>query len=147
MKAVVLAAGFGIALGAMPVASMAACATPSVRVNTLAALNTLLSNNTACVPAVTVPTMTWQEWHQPGTQGVASPIVDYKRGPGHAVDPSKPVGTWTVFGSDGRTFVRYDYGGGHIYSYQVWSNGDGTHSFCSANPEIVAKIKPGNGPC
>ena len=28
-----------------------------------------------------------------------------------------------------------------------WNNGNGTHSFCSANPEIVVRIKTGGGAC
>jgi hypothetical protein len=81
--------------------------------------------------------------HQPG--GV---LIDYKRGPADAVDPTKQVGNWSVTGRDGRSvFVTYDYGGGKIYTYAVWNNGDGTHSFCSANPEIKARIKSGGGAC
>lgn len=142
MKAVMFAASFGLALAGLPTTTMAACLAPSVRVNTLAALNTLLQGNTACVPPVTVPTMTWQELHQAG-----GALIDYKRGPADTVDPSKQVGTWAVTGVDGRAFVTFNYGTGGIYTYQVWNNGDGTHSFCSANPEIIGRIKPGGGAC
>lgn len=143
MKPLILAAGIGIALAGLPAVSMAACAAPSVRVPTKALLTTLLEGNTVCVPAVTQPTMEWQELHQAG-----SALVDYKRGPTDKVDPSKPVGTWVVTGTDGRgVVVTHDYGGGKIYTYSVWDNKDGTHSFCSANPEIRARIKTGGGAC
>lgn len=142
MKPLILAAGIGIALAGLPAVSMAACAAPSVRVPSKAALTTLLEGNTVCVPAVTQPTMEWQELHQMG--GV---LVDYKRGPSDKVDPSKPVGNWRVDGTDRRAFVIHDYGGGNTYTYSVWANPDGTHSFCSANPEVKARIKTGGGAC
>ena len=151
MKAVMFAASFGLALAGLPAITMAACAAPSVRVNTLAALTTLLQSNTACVPPVTVDPMTWQELHVPG-----GALVDYKRG-ADTVDPSKQVGDWAVTGFDGRAFVRYRYGTaadlpapwqGGTYTYQVWDNQDGTHSFCGGIPaEIVGRIKLGGGAC
>ena len=143
MKAVILAVGVGFAFAGLSAPAMAACAAPSTRVNTLASLTTLLQGNTACVPPVTVPEMTWQELHVAGGN-----LIDYKRGPGDPVDPSKSVGSWAVIGADGRTFVTYTYPpSGGTYTYSVWDNGNGTHSFCSANPEIIARIKPGGGAC
>ena len=141
MKPIILAAVAGMALASLPAVSMAACAAPSVRVATTAAMTTLLQDNTACVPALTQPTMEAQELHQrDGT------LFDYKRGPGHLGDPSAQVGNWTVTGGRG-AFVTYNYGGGAQYTYAVWANSNGTHSFCSANPEITVRIKAGGGPC
>jgi hypothetical protein len=141
MKSLVLAAAAGIALAGLPAVSMAACAAPSVRVNTKAATNTLLTGNTVC--AGSAPTFESQELHVNG-----GALIDYKRGPGNPVDPSKQVGTWAATGADGRgVFVTYDYGSGKIYTYAVWNNGDGTHSFCSANPEIKVRVKTGGGAC
>ena len=143
MKPLILAASISIVLAGVAGEAAAACAAPSVRVNTLAALNTLLTGNTVCVPAVTVRTMTWQEEHRSGGQ-----LWDYKRGPADKTDPSEKVGTWSVTGTDNRAvFVSHDYGGGQIYTYAVWNNNDGTHSFCSANPEIKARVQTGSGPC
>lgn len=143
MKSLILAAAAGLTLAGLPDASSAACAAPSVRVNTRAAMDLLLSGNTVCVPPATQPTMEAQEEHIAG-----GALFDYKRGPGHAIDPRKQIGSWSVAGADGRgVFVRYDYGGGQIYTYAVWNNNDGTHSFCSANPEIRARVKTGLGPC
>ena len=141
MKAVILAAGFGMVLAALPAASMAACAAPSVRNNTKAALTGVLQGNTACVG--TAPTFESQELHQAG-----GALIDYKRG-GGSVDPTKQVGTWSVTGTDGRgVFVTYDYGGGNIYNYAVWRNTDGSYGFCSAKPEVKVQIKSlGGGPC
>jgi len=141
MKPIILAAVAGLALTSLPAVSWAACAAPSVRVATTGALNSLLGGNTVCVPAVTQPTMEAQELHQPG-----GALVDYKRGPTDKVDPSTPVGTWSVAG-DRSAFVTHNYGGGAQYTYSVWKNSDGTHSFCSANAEIRVRIKTGDGPC
>lgn len=144
MKPLILAASISIVLAGVAGEAAAACTAPSVRVSTLTTLTTLLSGNTVCVPATTVPTMTWQEEHRAGNQ-----LWDYKRGPGHATDPSEQVGTWTITAtaSGGRAQVSHNYGAGGTYPYTVWDNRNGTHSFCSAGPEIVARIKSGGGPC
>lgn len=143
MSKMLRVAGLAGALAMLSWAAMAGCAAPSVRVNTLAALNTLLADNTACVPATNQPVMEAQEEHRTG-----GALWDYKRGPGHAVDPSKQVGTWSVAGTDGRgVFVGYDYGGGQQYKYAVWNNGNGTYSFCSIQKEVLVRMKSGPGPC
>ena len=141
MKLIILAAVAGTALASLPALSLAACAAPSVRVATALAMTTLLQGNTVCLPVATQPTMDAQELHQAG-----GALIDYKRGPGHPGDPSTQVGSWTVIGGRG-AFVTYNYGGGAQYTYAVWTNNNGTHSFCSANPEITVRIKPGGGPC
>ena len=142
MNPIILAAFAGMTLASLPALSLAACAAPSVRVATAAAMTTLLQGNTVCVPVNTQPTMEAQELHQAG-----GALIDYKRGPAHPVDPSKQVGTWTVTGGRG-AFVTHNYGGGAQYTYSVWANNDNTtHSFCSANPEIKVRIKTGGGPC
>lgn len=141
MKPIILAAVAGIALASLPAISMAACVAPSVRVVTVAALTTLLQGNTVCVPAITQPTMVWQELHVAG-----GALVDYKRGQGHPIDPTKQVGSWTVTDVRGAR-VNYNYVGGTQFGYSVWNNNDGTHSFCSANPEVIARIKLGDGAC
>ena len=143
MRSLILSTAAGAMLAWVPAASMAACGAPSVRVGTKAAMSALLTGNTVCVPPVSQPTMDAQEEHLAGGQ-----LFDYKRGPADPVDPRKQIGTWSVTGIDGRgVYVTYDYGGGKIFTYSVWDNGDGTHSFCSANPEIKAKIKSGGGGC
>jgi hypothetical protein len=143
MKSLILAAAAGLALAGLPDVSSAACAAPSVRVNTRDEMTKLLTGNTVCVPPATQPTMKAQEEHIAG-----GALFDYKRGDNHPVDPRKQIGSWSVAGTDGRgVFVRYDYGGGQIFTYAVWANPDTTHSFCSANPEIKARVKTGLGPC
>lgn len=144
MKPLIIATTLVVATAVLPSAAMAACSPPAAtRVSSIAALTTLLSGKTVCVPSTKAGwTWEWQEIHQ-----APNILVDYKKGPGDSVDPSKPVGTWTISGNAGglRAVVTHDYGGGQSYTYTVWNNGNGTHSFCSGNPEIVATIK--SGPC
>ena len=140
MKPIILTAVAGMALASLPAVSMAACGPPSVRVVTVAAMTTLLEGNTVCVGAQ--PTMEAQEFHQAG-----GALIDYKRGPGNPVDPSKQVGTWTVNPGRPNAFVTHNYGGGAVYTYSVWANSEGTHSFCKVKSEVKASIKIGGGPC
>ncbi|WP_313952961.1 hypothetical protein [Accumulibacter sp.] len=144
MKALIVAGALSLAAAGVSGEAAAACALPSVRVNTISgpgSLNELLSGKTVCVPAVTTDPMTWQEEHRAGGE-----LWDYKRGT-NPMDPSEKVGTWAVTGANNRAvFVTHTYlGGGGTYSYSVWANTDGTHSFCGTGPEIVAKIKPSIG--
>lgn len=141
MKAFVLAATMACAL--VSGEAMAACTGNSLNV---AQLNTLLTGNTVCVPATTVPNMTWQELHSS-----AGSLVDYKRGPGHPIDPSETVGSWSVSGNPAgnSATVTHNYGSGGSYTYSVYGTGVvGTnHSFCGSGPEIVARVKAGGGAC
>jgi hypothetical protein len=140
MKVLMLAVGF--ALVALPAAATAACAGPSVRVAD-PALTTLLQGNTVCVPVATQPTMTSQEFHQAG-----GALIDYKRGPSDPVDPTKIVGTWAITGGDRFPSVTYTYPpSGGTYTYSVWDNLNGTHSFCSPNPEIIGTVISGQVSC
>jgi len=125
-----------VLLAGMPSLAMAAC-TANTRV-TGAALNRLIDGNTVCA---TRGSDVWQEQHRAGGQ-----LWDYKMGPGHPVDPSKQVGTWSI----ARNFVTYCYTGGLCYSYRVHGPAGGPYSFCSANgTEVVsgAKFKPGHTSC
>ena len=111
------------------------------------AIITLLAGNTVCVPTATILTMTWQELHS-GTSG--GPLIDYKRGPSHPVDPSETVGTWTVNGTEqGNSSVTHAYsGGGGTYTYTVHSTTvSDIYSFCVGATEIVARVKSGGGAC
>lgn len=138
MKTFVLASTMALAL--VSGEAMAVCS-GNGRLNATQ-LGSVLTNNTVCVPAVTVTNMTWQELHSSGGS-----LVDYKRGPGHAVDPSETVGTWSVIGTGNSATIRHNYGTGGSYDYAVFDNGNGTHSFCSARPEIVGRVKSGGGAC
>lgn len=60
----------------------------------------------------------WQEFHQ-GVGGGA--LVDWKLGPGHAVDPTETVGTWST--DDGNSLLTHSYTGGPSYTWLVCING------------------------
>jgi hypothetical protein len=86
------------------------------------ATQAVLSNKMVCGQ---VGSERWQEWHNGATSG---PIVDYKLGPTHPVDPSSTVGSYAI-NTDGT--VSYTYGS-TTYRYAVCPTG-GTYTFCGAN--------------
>lgn len=104
-----------------------------------AALTNLITGNTVCA---TRGAEMWQEQHRAGGD-----LWNYKGGPGHPVDPSKQVGTWSI----ARNFVTYCYTGGTCYSYSVHGSGFGPYSFCTRvnGTEVVsgAMFKPGSSSC
>lgn len=102
------------------------------------ALTTLLTGNTVCVGSS--PTWAAQEYHQSG-----GALIDYKRGPGHPVDPTGQVGTWSVTGTGTATKVNYTYGS-TTYANSVWSNGGNSYSFCNPS-ETIGTVKTGQGAC
>ena len=127
--------------------AIAACGNGS-RLDTVA-INTLLGGNTVCVPSVNANPMIWQELHV-GSSGGA--LIDYKRGPGHAVDPSETVGNWTVSSNGGgnKATVTHTYlGAGGSYTYSVHSIGGAIYEFCPVPTAtvIVARVKSGGGAC
>lgn len=100
---------------------------------TVAAVQAVLANKMVCAA---VGGEQWQEWHNGGASG---PVVDYKLGPGHPVDPSSQTGTYQVvdLASDPRVSktqraagaaVTYTYGA-NTYSYGVCQTG-ATYVFC-----------------
>ena len=126
--------------------AMAACTT-ATRLDA-AAISALLGGKTVCVPKVTIATMTWQELHEGTSTSTTGLLKDYKRGPGHAVDPSQTVGTWTVSANGGgnqATVTQAYNGGGGIYTYSVHSIDilNAIYGFCptAGGAEIEAKVK------
>ncbi len=145
-KKSLIASSVGLLVAAVCGQAFAACDNAS-RLNA-AQIGALLAGNTVCVPAVTVPTMTWQELHSGGAAGGS--LIDFKRGPGHPVDPSETVGSWTVTGTGvGNSFVIHNYGTGGSFTYEVHGTGNvgDNHSFCVGGTEIVGRVKPGGGAC
>lgn len=105
-------------------------------------ISTALANKTVCA---SVSGEVQQEFHT-GT-GLASPgaLVAYKRGPGHAMDPSETVGTWEIVGTGATTTVRYSYTGGNTYSYAVCNAGV-TFTFCGVLNITGITTRPGPTP-
>lgn len=112
MKCLSIVAGL-VALGGLSMSGLASAGCPG---QPTAA--TVLSGRTTCV---TKPNGDrYQEFH-----AASGELIDYKRGPGHATDPSKKVGTWSASGND----VVYNYGPGQQYRYTVHRAGN-SNNFC-----------------
>ena len=146
MKRLILAASVGAALLGLAGQSFAACvANPPIVQLTGAEIVSKLGGQTVCVPSVTVNPMTWQEQHVVLTATGGS-LIDFKRGPSDPVDPSEPVGNWSV--NTTANTITHNYGAGGSYTYTVFGkNGAGNNivSFCGSGPEIVAAVKAGPG--
>lgn len=145
-KKSLVASSVGLLFAAVCGQAFAACDNAS-RLDA-AQIGALLAGNTVCVPAATVANMTWQELHSGGA--TSGSLIDYKRGPGHAVDPSATVGSYTVNGTGGgNSSVTHNYGTGGSFTYTVHGTGvvGSNHSFCAGATEIVGRVKPGGGAC
>ena len=109
-------------------------------------LSTLLQDKTVC--AALAPDR-WQEYHAPG-----GALFDWKRGPGHPVDPREQVGTWSISSVtvDGNTReqVTHKYGGSS-YVYRVCLTGPSTYTFQQVSPASTAitgaTFVPGSAAC
>ena len=128
MAGVLLLGGVGLAGQAA-----AACSGTALDVTQLSAK---FSGNTVCAQRAGDR---WQEYHQGTGSG---DLIDWKMGPGHAVDPSKQVGTWSATSSG----LAYNYGSGGNYTYQVFDNNNGTYSFCNG-AEMLVTVRSGQGAC
>jgi len=116
--------------------ALGACASTSSRVT--GNLTNFLQGNTVCVPNGSGG-WRWQEQHRAGGQ-----LWDFKRG-SSTVDPTDQVGTWSAT-NGANAQVTHAYTGGGSFSWAVWDNLNGTHSFCGST-EIVATIKSGISGC
>ena len=56
----------------------------------------------------------WQEFHS-GATAAGGPLNDWKRGPGHPVDPTETVGSWSVNGS----LLTHNYGVNNVFTWLV----------------------------
>ena len=90
----------------------------------------------------------WQEWHN--GNAISGVVVDYKRGPGHAVDPSEQVGTYRITRTgqaSSTVVVNYTYGTNN-YPYRVCRVDTNTYAFCGASlggRDITGVIVGGTG--
>jgi len=117
--------------------AMAACSGTPV---TQAQLTLILTNNTVCAIR---GSERWQELHQ-----IGGALIDFKLGPGHPVDPSETVGSWSIGGTATVAAVVYNYGSsGGTYTYQVHPNGGNSYSFCVGSTDLPTTIKVGGGAC
>lgn len=128
--------------------AMAVDCSPSTRI-TDAALATLIQGKTVCA---TQGAEKWQEYHS-GSSGVANNLIDYKKGPGHAIDPTGPVGMWITTARGPYSRVIYNYGSGGMPTYEVhganiYSDG-ATYTFCgdSSAPTLDVILRSGQVSC
>jgi len=74
----------------------------------------------------------WQEEHV-----VGGDLFDFKRGPGHPVDPRVKVGTWFVGGSRAAPTVTHAYGPTTAYAWRIFgptTNNPGVSVYQFCNP-------------
>jgi hypothetical protein len=72
----------------------------------------------------------WQEFHQSG-----GALIDFKLGPGHPVDPTEQVGTWTA--NDAASTVTHNYGAGGVFTWLVCRGGG------AGNPNPLTLVSTG----
>jgi hypothetical protein len=120
----------------------------STRIGTVALISAKLAGNTVCVP--NGATWDWQEEHLGGPGATSGQLWDYKRGPGHAIDPRSQVGTWSISapGQSTNGEITHSYTGGSSYVYRV-CQGAATNSvgFCpsAGGAAIMSTVKAGTG--
>lgn len=87
----------------------------------------------------------WQEFHSGALGG---PLIDWKLGSGHPVDPTETVGTWSV-GTGG--VLTHAYTGGSSYSWIVCRPGNSpNHALVSTGASTTitgATVRSGQGSC
>lgn len=106
-------------------------------------LGAALAGKMACG---TAGTERWQEWHNGNAAGGV--VIDFKLGPGHPVDPSGRVGTYSVSTAGTNSTVSYAYGGSTNYAYRVCRVGSTSYAFCGAalgGRDIAGVIVGGSG--
>lgn len=141
MNLVLMVVPAAIGLLAVPaVQAQAGCPTNTTRVDQV---SQLVGGNTMCA---TRGSDSWQEFHS--GNGNNSPLIDYKLGPNHPVDPTKQVGTWNAqIGSNSALTHTY---GGTSYTWLVCDAGGGNYTLVStgtAGTITGVTIKPGQVPC
>jgi hypothetical protein len=122
-------------------------------------LQQLLGGMTVCKMNAANTDWEWQEFHD-APEGRPNNLIDYKKGPNDPVDPTSPVGSWSINtvnppggGNDRTQTVTYNYGGTSIYTFSVWAQGPGgtgPYNFCSEQGErdvLNATLINGQGPC
>ena len=135
LASLMLLAGAGISGGAL-----AACSGTQVNGAQLAEL---LPGRYACA-ADSRPEWGWkfQELHvAPNT------LLDYKRGPAHATDPSKKVGTWASVDETVQDSYLDGSGSSGPYTHTVHDSGEGAYSICQGGSEVATLQDNGGSGC
>jgi len=113
------------------------------------ALATLIQGKTVCAM---LGSDKWQEFHSGASEG-ANNLIDWKMGSGHAVDPTGPVGSWSTSGTGNSSRVKYNYGSGGLFSYEVHGANTyvegATYTFCGdpGAPTLDVILRSGQVSC
>jgi hypothetical protein len=153
MKLIPLALAAGLAVIATSALAQPVCTGNALSMDQINAIigpgNTVCGRPGAGYPGGAGSADRWQEEHVAGGQ-----LWDYKRGPGHAVDPRKQVGTWsTAAASRTQGTISHIYGPTVAFTWVMYgptsnSPGASVYSFCSGGAEHVrAFVRTGSVPC
>lgn len=149
-----LVAALAVAVFAVPSHAQTGCSASApagvVQLN-LAQISLLLGGNTVCGrPGTNYPRNAadrFQEEHRAGGE-----LWDYKRGPGHPIDPTERVGSWLVSVTKFGATVTHTYTGGSSFNWNVYgpaSYGPGSvYSFCLLSSQhVVAHVVASGSGC
>ncbi|WP_152555597.1 hypothetical protein [Methylomarinum vadi] len=123
------------------------------QITTVPGLQGTLIGNTVCVSD---GNNGWdaQEYHAGSPTDVTGSLIDYKHGPNNssnpdplkAIDPTSPVGSWTINdNTPNAATVTYSYGS-LSYENEVWQNGS-QYCFDNGTDAVVATIEGGSDAC
>ncbi|EGJ10134.1 MULTISPECIES: hypothetical protein [Rubrivivax] len=134
----------GVLLLAAAAVSAQSCPAGQTRLNQLQ-IRAQIAGNTLC--AVSGGDR-WQEFHQGGTTNTSGALIDYKKGPNDPVDPSTPVGTWSLTDRGSNTLLVHNYGPSATYSWAVCRANGGTYTLVSDQATITSvTVKEGQSGC
>jgi hypothetical protein len=110
-------------------------------------LRKMLEGRTVCA---TAGDTSWSDFHRPAASGSEGELWAYRRGPGHAVDPTARTGSWVIEGSArAQPMMTYIYGANR-YSHAVCQEGQRVH-FCGIGAGsrniLNATVRDGQVPC
>jgi hypothetical protein len=141
IRILTLVAATGLVAG--QASAQVVCPGGTTRVTTT--LQSLISGNTVCGGSSS-NSDTWQEYHQGAGSG---PLIDWKLGPNHPVDPMSQVGTWSA-GNDANALLTHTYGTS-VYSWLVCQSGTSNNfalvSTSGAATLTGVTVKAGQGAC
>jgi hypothetical protein len=114
---------------------------------TASGLRKMFEGRTVCARAADT---SWSDFHRPAANGVEGELWAYRRGPGHAVDPTARTGSWVIEGTArAQPVMTYVYGSSR-FSHAVCQEGERVH-FCGIGAGsrniLNATVRDGQVPC
>lgn len=142
MNKLVLISVFAVGVVAAGQALAQSCPSNTIRVSNV---QLLLGGKTLC--AARAPDR-WKEFHSGGP--ASGPLIAYKLGPGHPMDPTETVGTWSAVNGPNSS-VTHNYLGGSSFTWLVCqgaaSNAIALVSVASAGTVSNAQVLSGQVDC